>query len=193
MKTWFASPPCNQMEVKVLNPTRLELHGPAVGQKIAGGIAAAFGASIAAFAAGFLKAPSPAPFKIIPLVIGAAGGAVSAAGAFAAISRNSVLIDAKRGATFRWKPGPLEPRELVVKAADIEGVEVVHQVETHHSSDHFGSDHSVDIYRLTLVTRDARALPIERFSTHTQASLRLAQIESLLGLGRGKKPRASRR
>jgi hypothetical protein len=68
---------------------------------------------------------------------------------------------------------------LVVKAADIAALEVVHQVERH--SSHDGSmDSTSDVYRLSLVTRDGRELPIERFGTRTQATLRKAQVEHLL-------------
>ena len=179
MKSWFNKPPCNPLNVKSSGPRTLELEGPVLAQKVAGGVAAAFGAGFAAVAFSFLKAPFPAPFKLIPLAMGAVGTGLSAAGAFGVISRQSVRVDAGRGVTFRWKPGPLEPRELVVKAADVAALEVVHQVERH--SAHDGSmDSTSDVYRLSLVTRDGRELPIERFGTRTQATLRKAQIEHLL-------------
>ena len=186
MKSFFTKPPCNQLKVKSSGPRVLELEGPVLSQRVAGGVVAAFGAGFAAFALGFLKAPFPAPFKVIPLALGAAGTGMSAMGIFGAISEQSVRVDAGRGVTFRWKPGPLQPRELVVKAADIAAFEVVHQVERH--STHDGSmDSTTDFYRLSLVTRDGQDLPVERFGTRTQAALRKEQMEHLL------KPKAAKK
>lgn len=191
MKPLFAQPPCNQLKVKSSGPRVLELEGPVLFQRVAGGVTAAFGAGFAAVALSFLKAPFPGPFKVIPLVMGAAGAGISALGVFQAVSEQSVRVDAGRGITFRWKPGPLEPRELSVKAADIAALEVVHRVDRH--STHDGAqDTTTDVYRLALVTRDGRELPLEQFGTRTQATLRKEQIERILALPPGPEPKAAR-
>jgi hypothetical protein len=191
MKRLFDQPPCSQLKVKSSGPRLLELEGPVLAQRVAGGVTAAFGAGFAAVALSFLKAPFPGPFKLIPLAMGAAGAGISALGVFNATSEQSVRVDAGRSVTFRWRPGLLEPRERVVKAADIAALEVVHQVERHGSHDG-GQDFSTDVYRLSLVTREGQDVPVELFATRTQANLRKEQIETLLAAAPGPEPRAAK-
>ncbi len=193
MRNWFSTPPCTSMKEKRVSPTRLELIGPGIGERLGGGLTAVVGAGVATLAARHLRGPLPSPFKVVPIIIGAAGAGVSALGAHSALSEHSVVVEAGRGVTFRWRPGPFAPHKLELKAAEVAAVEAIHGVERLSYGSEFDRTTSVDVYRVTLVARDGRAVMMEKFYSRTQADLRVKQVERLLaakgpvGASRGKR------
>jgi hypothetical protein len=186
---WFNDPPCYGMAVKLSDSAagKLELIGPATSERVKGGVMAAMGATFGSFALPFFRAPFPAPFKLIPLAFTLIGGGLGTLGVAVATSEVSALFERGKGARFRWKIGPLRPRELFVPAKDIAGFEVSRRV--HHSQDHNGFSSTDVTYELHLVTKAGKAVAFESFALGAQAKLRLEQVEALMSPAKPKAPR----
>lgn len=185
---WLSTPPCPRMEVKVSDPEHgvLELTGPAFEERVISGAAAAFGAGFTAFALRFLRLPIPPPFKVVPLVLTAAGAGITALGASGATAQHSVRIERGRGISFRWRFGPRGFRTLHLPAEEIEEFEVTtHEVASSNNEFGFsaGSRPSRTVYRLVVVTKDGKAWNLESFGTRAQARLRKERIEEILEPG----------
>jgi hypothetical protein len=174
---WIDAPPCGRMDLVTANDGLLDLEGPSVLARAVGAGAAAFGATFATTALGFIRLPVPMPFKLIPIAFGVIGGSVAALGLGSAVSKHWVRVT-REGIEQRWRWGPLKERSVQVPAAQIVDVEV--QSLVHTSTDDFGSQTSVS-YRLHVVTKDGKAHAIEDFGLSAQAKLRKEQIERILG------------
>lgn len=172
---WFADPPCTSLRIESDDPKRLELVGPGTGARLAGGAFAAVGGGIAAQA---LRMASivPGPFKLIPAAVAVGAGAFGATGAVTAFAQASVVVERKKGVTFRWHARPLKAHERFVASEEIADFEVVSFAR------HDSENNSTEVrYRLVLVTRQGEAIPFEEFLTRTQANLRLDHVARTLG------------
>ena len=177
---WLDTPPCGRMDVTFANEVRLELRGPSKGTRAAGAGAAAFGATFAGVALRFARLPVPVPgaFKLIPLALGVAGGAVAALGLGTAVAHSTILVT-RRGVELRWRWGPMAEKSMMVERETIAATEVESHV--HESSDDWGGNTRSVTYRLNLVRKDGTALPIEEFGLSAQAMVRKEQLDRLLG------------
>ncbi len=187
---WIDSPPCTALDVKVSDGDVLELAGPKLAQRVASGIATAFGATFALAGLAFLRVPFPMPFRLIPLLHTAVGTAVGGVGLLGATAQCSVRAERRRGVTIRWRTSVTKPRQEFVAAKDIAAFEITAHTRRV-GDDRF--DRYVTDYRLLLVRRDGEALPLECFDTMTQAELRRESFERVLWQRRvkGKKRRAA--
>lgn len=172
---WLDTPPHPLLDVKLSTPDRLLLTGPGAAERLAGGATAAFGGVFASVGAGFLRLPVPAPFKLIPLAFTAIGAGVAALGATSALASCSVEVQRGEGLTLRWKIPTRPERVLRLAVSELEGFEIT----THTQRGGENSDMVSVEYRLVAITRDGRAFPFERFTTHTQAELRKRLVEAL--------------
>jgi hypothetical protein len=185
MALFLAKPPCARMVLQHadVGVGRLEL-SLAPAERIAGGMAAAFGGTFAATAVRFLRAPFPLPFKLVPLAFLAVGVTVSTFGALQATAAYTIHVERGRGVAYRWRWGRTG-REIVVASADIEALEIAHHT-VHHSGTMSsewasnGADWVEMQYRLMLVTKRGDAYPIERFALRSQAALRQGLLEAVL-------------
>jgi hypothetical protein len=186
---WINDPPCYGMAVKQSDSVagKLELIGPATAERVKGGVMAAMGAAFGTFALPFLRAPFPAPFKLIPLAFTVIGGGLGTLGVAVATSEASASFGRGKGARFRWKIGPLRARELFVPEKDIAGFEVSRS--EHHSQDRNGFSTTHVSYELHLVTKAGKAVAFESFRLHAQAQLRREQVEAVLRPAKPKAPR----
>lgn len=167
------------MDVTHASEERLTLQGPSTTARVAGGATAAFGGVFAAFGLGFLRAPIPAPFKLIPLAFTAVGAGVAALGASTALASCGAEVQRGEGLTLRWKLPGFAERTLRLRPEELEAFEVTEH--THRSSNEFGPDDVTSEFRLVAIARDGRAFPFEAHGTRTQAQLRQAAVEKVLG------------
>lgn len=190
---WFNDPPCFGMAPKVSDPAagKLELIGPATSERVKGGFMAAMGATFGTFALPFFRAPFPAPFKLIPLAFTLVGGGLGTLGMALATAESSALFERGKGIRFRWKFGPMRPRELFIPAKDISGFEV--SSSEHHSQDRNGFSTTRITYELHVVTKAGKAVAFESFPLHAQAKLRQEQVETVMRPARAKAPRKKAR
>lgn len=166
---WIDSPPCARMDMTTSSPELVKLVGPTKGSKVMGGATAAFGGLFATIGAGFLRAPVPLPFKLIPLAFTAIGAGVVAVGTSAALAECSVEAKRGRGLTFRWKLPLRDERTLEISEREIEAFEVTDHAHTH--DDDFGRTTTMQ-YRVVVVTKAGKAIELESHGTRTQARLR---------------------
>jgi hypothetical protein len=186
---WFNDPPCYGMAVKASDPAagKLELIGPATSERVKGGVMAAMGATFGTFALPFFRAPFPAPFKLIPLAFTLIGGGLGTLGMAVATSEASALFERGKGVRFRWKFGPMRPRELFIPTKDISGFEISRS--EHHSQERNGFSSTHVTYELHLVTKTGKAVAFESFPLQAQAQLRKEQVEAMMRPVKTKAPR----
>ncbi len=177
---WINDPPCCHMNLELSDPAagKLLLAGPAASDRVEGGVLGAVGAVFSSVALPFLRAPIPAPLKLMPLAFGLVGSGLGAFGLAVATGKISASFERAKGARFRWTLGPMRERELFIPAKEIKGFEIARV--TDHSENSRGRISVQIIYRLNLVTNTGRAVPFETFQLETQAKLRQEQIEAVL-------------
>lgn len=178
---WVGEPPAVPLDVRVDTPERLELTGPGTAERLGGGVAAAFGGLFASFAVPFLRAPLPAPAKLIPLSFVAVGAGVAALGTSRALASCSVVAARGEGLELRWKLPGFEERVRRVAPGELAGLEVT--THEHTTESEFGRDWRTTVYRVVAVTTGGEALGLESFGTRTQAELRKAALERVLSPG----------
>jgi hypothetical protein len=177
---WINELPCSAMTLKLSDPAggKLELIGPGASSRVGGGVMAAMGATFSSAALPFLRAPIPAPFKLVPLAFGLIGGGVGALGLALATANTSVLFERDKGVRFRWKVAAMRQRELFIPAKDIAGIDISRGEHPAKDSDGFTTTRYH--YALHVVTKEGKAVAFESFSLQTQARLRKEQIEAVL-------------
>jgi hypothetical protein len=188
---WIDEPPCTSLSLLQNDPKagRLVLGGPTPGDRVKGGLVAAFGAAFAATTIPFLRLrrrfpiPLPPVFTVVPLAFLGIGGAIGALGAGLAGASVTLIAERSLGITLRWGFFGVGMRERVIDTRAIEAFEL--QSRSHSSGE--GIDERTDVtWRLMLVTVDGVAIALERFGTRTQARLRKKALEDLFDLGGGK-------
>lgn len=182
---WLNDPPCNEMKLELFDPGagRLELSGPTTSERVNAGVVAALGATFTSATLPFLRAPIPMPFKLVPAVFGLVGTGLGALGLANATGQASVSFERGKGVRFRWKLGPMRPRELLIPTQDIADFELTFTEQRDTNSRGFSTGTSYT-YFLNLVTKAGKAIAVEHFPLRAQAQLRKEQAERVLGLGR---------
>jgi hypothetical protein len=161
---------------------QLSLH---VSERIGSGLIAAFGGGFATVAMSFLRAPVPAPFKIVPLAFLFVGAGLGTFGALGAMAEFVIEVERGRGVTFRWRRGRRR-REAHVADSEIETFAVtphaVHRGAAFSNEVPLTNQDWVEFqYRLVLVTKSGEAYPVDNFNLPRQALIRQRLIEDVLG------------
>jgi hypothetical protein len=190
---WINDPPCCHMNLELSDPAagKLLLTGPATSDRVEGGVLGAFGAVFSSMALPFLRAPIPAPLKLMPLAFGLVGSGLGAFGLAVATGKISASFERGKGARVRWTLGPMRERELFIPAKEIKGFEI--SCISNHSENSRGRISVQILYRLNLVTSTGRAVPFETFQLETQAKMRQEQVEAVLRPAPRKAPRPARK
>ncbi|MBN2361990.1 MAG: hypothetical protein JXR83_21240 [Deltaproteobacteria bacterium] len=178
---WFKDPPCLPMQITLHDAEsgRLELDESGFDRLWNAGLFTGVGALVTGFGLKIARW-TPGPMKLAPLAVATAGGASTALGVMSGLAHHNISFERGQGVRLRWRFGRARPRELRIAADRIAAFEVVHRSRRGGARD---LERAESYYRLLLVTVDGAAIPLEEFGTRTQAELRQALIEQVLGRG----------